>query len=515
MRIYIDTNALGNRFDNLDLLQGRIRKNPIDLSFFSDTRGKDGAEMLNIFSTRLDSLERTINAVTSAVDTYLEGKSPRGTDLHNRGVALIAQYRKLVDNANAAYAVELDTVMANRAARDSLFIMNSTLQADMSMFFTELELTRAWIQRSPPPGNTHLDKLVFGLDTLNSINNIYRDLTGSGFNFFDDTRNKSLTLLNPISFITSNLGDFDGDTFSAIFFNYSQMKLQRDDMLERAKERREMASQAADPAKRTILEKQANDLDMRASALLDTIQQVATNANWNEYTDSVYSWVAGYMKLDKGMLEQRGIEHALVLVEQSRGLFGMMEDVYARIQPAHEPLLELIQQSRTDSAVDIVNRLSTSADQNILTDLVNNPDTGPFVRASLHDILSATGNDQEEKAYDFLHRLTAVNVRDNLSKYMKRADGSVMSGGQFDMMQKVLGQAGSVILGKTYNTTVGMLYERSPIMAVSHALENSSALQDDMRRILIDQGMAGGMSASDANLEADSKIVDKIGRAHV
>lgn len=508
MRIYIDTNALGNRFDNLDLLQGRIRKNPIDLSFFSDTRGKDGAEMLNIFSTRLDSLERTINAVTSAVDTYLEGKSPRGTDLHNRGVALIAQYRKLVDNANAAYAVELDTVMANRAARDSLFIMNSTLQADMSMFFTELELTRAWIQRSPPPGNTHLDKLVFGLDTLNSINNIYQDLTGSGFNFFDDTRNKSLTLLNPISFITSNLGDFDGDTFSAIFFNYSQMKLQRDDMLERAKERREMASQAADPAKRTILEKQANDLDMRASALLDTIQQVNTNANWNEYTDSVYSWVAGYMKLDKGMLEQRGIEHALVLVEQSRGLFGMMEDVYARIQPAHEPLLELIQQSRTDNAVDIVNRLSTSTDQNILTDLVNNPDTGPFVRASLHDILSATGNDQEEKAYDFLHKLTAVNARDNLSKYMKRADGSVMSGGQFDMMQKVLGQAGSVILGKTYNTTVGMLYERSPIMAVSHALENSPALQDDMRRILIDQGMAGGMSASDANLEADSKIVD-------
>ncbi|MEI2418744.1 hypothetical protein V6O07_00580, partial [Arthrospira platensis SPKY2] len=81
--------------------------------------------------------------------------------------------------------------------------------------------------RSPPPGGNEQQRYTLEvLKDISLINEYSRAINPQGGIEYDKQRNKTLTLLSPISLLTMGLGDFDGDPYTTIYSNF--MELHRD-----------------------------------------------------------------------------------------------------------------------------------------------------------------------------------------------------------------------------------------------------------------------------------------------
>lgn len=502
-RISIQYNEKGERIDNMDILQGRIRKSSVDLSFSDISIGDTLDVRVNSFKT---FARRAISIAYSRLAELESVEGGLGPEYNLKTSSLRKRIEAIEGIYNTAGAnLDAELIKNNpesKKVNDYLTTYDMTLRADLNIIMSEVELTKAMIFRSPPPGNIHMSQLVFGLQSLESINKLYQDTYG-GASFFDDKRNRTLSLLNPISFIVSNLGDFDGDTFSAVFYHLSELELRETDLELRINSAKDTLSRTDDPEETRLLKQRLGNLERSIVDVRRSIDAVKRNEDWGRYTDAVTTWVADYMKLDKDMLSGQEMGTLLTYVEQARGLFGMMDDVYASIHPAHQDIVTLLNERKTQGAVDIVNNLSSRTDLRFFGDLLSDNSTRAVVEEHLLEILGRDNHaDRERDAYDFLGRLSSDNAFKNLYKYMGRSHGSALTDGEFEMMQKAIGQAGSIVLGKTYNSTIGLLYEQAPILAVGSAVEHDSRLQE----IVVEQLILQGRSEQDARTDLSNLI---------
>jgi len=78
--------------------------------------------------------------------------------------------------------------------------------------------------RSPPPGGNEPQRYTLEvLKDISLINEYSRAVNPQGGVEYDQGRNKTLTLLNPISLLTMSLGDFDGDPYTTIYSNFMDL----------------------------------------------------------------------------------------------------------------------------------------------------------------------------------------------------------------------------------------------------------------------------------------------------
>ena len=109
-----------------------------------------------------------------------------------------------------------------------------------------------------------------------------------------------------------------------------------------------------------------------------------------------------------------------------------------------------------------------------LDSVIRNDDLRAGFLSDLTRAITQAGNDVEVGAAIHTANLFAAQGgAEAIQKYnLKGIDGASMTPAIFEAMEHTLGQAGSVILGKSYNTMVGMLYTEAPSLAMSYAVLN-------------------------------------------
>lgn len=377
------------------------------------------------------------------------------------------------------------------------------LESDTKRFFTEFALARASIQRPAPPGSEFSSfsskKLLMTTGDLN------RYMEEKGYSFRLDTeRNRTLGMVNPVSFSVSQLGDFDGDTYVAILDYTAKMEV---DVTRRhrvlANKEQELQAlqsklagalpgsldyaQLSQQVERSRESMRAVEADI--SELEQTIKRSKETYQRTGFEDAARKWVANYLKVDERIFTSKtnggfgdrdvDVNVLFTYVEQARGLFGGMEDVMHKWNPVYSTLLEVAKNKTELNTQDRFHALlAQSSEDPFLKFLHDNQNLSEDVR---HALLRAHEDSDGlvGGVASYVGKMaTAQAGNGELQKYLGRQFGTVMSGDNFDMMLKTLGEAGSVILGKTYNTMIGLLFSESPMLATAYAMESNGQLRD-------------------------------------
>lgn len=376
------------------------------------------------------------------------------------------------------------------------------LESDTKRFFTDFALARAQVQRSAPPGsefNSYSKKVLL------TVNDINQSIADKGYSFQLDTgRNRTLGMVNPISFNVSQLGDFDGDSYIALLDYTSKIEV---DILRshrvlanRGEELQSLRTKLAGATPGTeeyaklsdsVAKKQDSiqALELNIKNLERTVQQSKETYEKSGFEDAARKWVANYLKVDeriftsreKGGYSQDNVDVNVLFtyVEQARGLFGGMEDALHPWKPVYDTLLNIAknksalhEQERFDSL------LLQSNNDPFIKFLQDNKDLSEEVRQGLIGA-HADSNGLVSGVANYVGKIATTQAGNTeLQKYLGRGFGTAMSGDNFDMMLKTLGEAGSVILGKTYNTMIGLLFSESPMLATAYAMETNGDLKD-------------------------------------
>ena len=226
--------------------------------------------------------------------------------------------------------------------------------------------------------------------------------------------------------------------------------------------------------------------------------------------------VASYMGIDsrffrgadEGGFRSQGtinVSSMAVMLEQGRGLYGGMQGVSSEMNTRVDDLLALANGGKNDkfdegSLTSMINRITNNSEADrFFTALgmtktlneVGNSDEQDELKGALTDAMRLTweelsqnsnrihnyeGEHTNERYYSALvsklHATTKAS--DALGKVMGAGLGIGMGESTYDVLTKTLGEAGSDVLGKTYNTLLGTFVADSPIVSLYHILEGDS-----------------------------------------
>lgn len=401
--------------------------------------------------------------------------------------------------------------------------------------------------RSPPVGGTEQQRMAVGLiQDIGLLNRYASFLQGNKASFDNSIRNKGLSLVAPISFLTMNLGDFDGDQYTTIFSQF--MSIQRDiaksNILIKKKEgdisRLESSlSSINDPlllsSTQDKLTKLKSDIQQERSKIVDFHSQLdiwKETLNASDFTLATKKEVANFLGIRKEFLlstSEGGYQSSspsldLIFSEIyfGRDLFGGMEGVLDGTNSIKSVLSTIFShpinaEGRDSSLFDVLSSESDvhKLDQSFISTLesIVRSDTDSKhqstylsllmvdqeARASLlstvRDSLNShilplseqeAGQQELDREVILAHASSAFYARyrglPGLQSVLSQGAGVNMTLNAYDSMVKVMGEAGGVVLGKTYNTFIGTLYSDSPLLALSHVLK------EDSTRELLRQG---------------------------
>lgn len=475
---------------SLDALEGDIRKGSRDL------RGK----------LRLEKMELTEQNLQGAINQVRNLINGHRAEVVRQGAEELFNYSESA-KALEAIAARLDrweSQLKHSHTQQELEDIRMFLDSDTARLGVELGLTKAQIWRSPPPGNYALDLNKFTIFKIGDLNRMFAD-RAKEFGYepvqLDESRNQTLGLFNPISFLVSQLGDFDGDSVTAIWDYTDRLKVDiagKRNLLRSLKDKRKKLSNS--PAKgQEDNTAQMQKLDQRITDLQQDIRETETTINrakssyaYSEFESAARTWVANYLKMDERFFiskdkggfanskENVDLATLFTFIEQGRGLFGGMDDLAASHRPTYQALMSLGQDKTKLESAERFDQLLFSLDPSdeMAKLLRNNPNLSGEVRQALLE------SHAHEKGFGvglglYVSGLaTAQAGSKEAQKYLGRGHGTLMNPDQFDMMLKTLSQAGGMILGKMYNSTIGLVMADSPLLAVSHAIKTDPALRD-------------------------------------
>ncbi len=397
---------------------------------------------------------------------------------------------------------ELDAEASKATSRSELEDTKLFLDSNVSRFFTEFALSKAQAFRSPPPGNLSLSYSKFNVLRVADLNRIIAE---KGYSFtLNEERGQTAGIFNPLSFLVSQLGDFDGDSITAIFDYTAKLEV---DLIGKRSRLNQRKQELGDLNVRlsTLVQgtHEYTQLQERIINLPGSINQIEADIRDTEgviaqskrtydrggFEEAARKWVANYAKVDERFFMSRDkggfakedtpLPVLYTFIEQGRGLFGGMEDEVAKWKPAYDAMLTLGRSKEDLQTQERFDRLVASTDTGELAKYLRD---NPEVRGEMRQVLIAAHDHQKGFGIgvaEYIGHLGATaSSNKEAQKYLGKGLGVAMSGGNFDMMLKTLGEAGSVILGKTYNSMIGLLFTESPVLAISHAMEHTPELRD-------------------------------------
>jgi hypothetical protein len=397
----------------------------------------------------------------------------------------------------------------------------------------ELDLMQNQSWRSAPFGSTepHLGTLM-AIRGANEFNKMMDALTtDKNIVRYDAERSKSLSVFSGLSFLTSNLGDFDGDNYITLMHKVTE-KVQDIESLEVSL--LSIKKQIRDKSKNVLPAAQARDYTAlgnyynQVESLEEKIQHKETQiALAHEQLNSLHADlnstdtkgkmakdIAAYMGIDhrffvgddtgfrgnKGTLD---VSSMAVMLEQGRGLYGGLQGVSSEVNVRVDNLLRAgllnsssgnIDQAHIDQLLnsldsrDSLNKITmglanaqnsiTPEDQNAYDSLKNS--LQETIRLTWHEMQKkgsanvdhGGAHTAEEFYMNLVSKVHAVSKADGaLNKIMGAGIGIGMADTTYDVLTKTLGKAGSDVLGKTYNTLLGTFIADSPIVSLHHILE--------------------------------------------
>lgn len=411
------------------------------------------------------------------------------------------------------------------------------IQTDVERYHTELMLGSDQAMRPMPMGNSYSGRAIYDVYGLTNLNNLMSEYgLPISFTPLDGTnnRNKTLHLFNPYSWLVAHGGDFDGDMITNMFRTTSQMKLKAnayDALIENinskineAKDSLNLAISEDNEDKQTEINKNINDLTNRKenfvkqqNDLKATINNINKHESVTEYQKAAANWVGNYLKVDSRVFLGKDLggfrndgdslppEVLFTFTEQGRGLFGAMEGVVSNTKDLFNDLNTIANKTSIFTDLDnIESKLNDISDTNGLRQLLSDPNLSPEFVRDLQDRIRETGNVEAGIAVHIANLYASQAGAEAIQKYnLKGIDGASMTPAIFEAMEHTLGQAGSVILGKSYNTMVGMLYTEAPTLTMSYAVLNDDGTLENL--ITKSQGEAAWIRLKEAALESRAK----------
>ena len=486
-----------------DELIGEMRRgssklqNSIGLTYenIAGLEGKLGSDYLNkIVKGINDFAETSIKKLQEAYTDSSSIKLAEGTiNRLNEMKNAINSYSDRIDKDNLSKYEVADLALL--------------IQTDVERYHAEIMLGSSQSMRPMPMGNPYSGRAIYDVFRLTDLNNLMSEysLPISFTPVNGDNRNKTLHLFNPHSWLAAHLGDFDGDTITNMFRATNQLSLKvksYDALLENvdtkkneienrlatARAEGNTAKEAELTQLKEDLEKKRKDYEGKQTELNATITNITKHESVIEYQIAAAKWVGNYLKVDYRMFLASDLPGAggyrnqgdsippevlFTFTEQGRGLFGGMENIVSKSKDLFNDINTLANKvdrfKNYDNIEELLNGISKESG---LTTLLENDQLRGGFLTDLEEAIKQT-NTEAGAALLTANLFAAQSGIENIQKYnLKGIDGANMTPAIFEAMEHTLGQAGSVILGKSYNTMVGMLYTEAPTLAMSYAVLN-------------------------------------------
>lgn len=409
--------------------------------------------------------------------------------------------------------------------------------------FSQLDNMQNQSWRSAPFGSTepHLATLmaIRGVAEFNKmIDNVKVD---DNIVKFDVDRSKSLSMFNGLSFLTSNLGDFDGDNYITLMHKITEKMNNINDRqfsitVNKNKLNRPLVSSSAlsnedfEKVQRTIAKEEEK---LKEDVLALKGLQIDVNSADNQA--KMAKDVAAYMGIDsrffrgesEGGFRSQGtinISSMAAMLEQGKGLYGGLQGVSGELSSRVDNLLNTTMGSTNAGGLTFdkaaLEKMITDMNNSsyadgiykalFMTDALNNADSKlqgelnetlkESMRVSWEELQDKSNNLHNEggavTAQQYFATLVSkldpiIRSSDVLNKGMGSGMGIGITDSTYDVLTKTLGEAGSDVLGKTYNTLLGTFVADSPIVSLHHILEgNYDQIEQQMNNSRLDDNGA-------------------------
>lgn len=480
-------------------IRGPIDTYRIDRSLFQGLGIAEGRELLShsIASSKA-SIDQLLSHLSDVDSAY--GYGPEERALVGRG-----ELERLSTELSTLYDTRHEwTNMEAPIAR------METLQASLNT----ADVLQATVFRSAPFGSTELQRQQFSV--IKGIEHFNEYLTAQGMTPLDTDRNKALSLISPLSAITMNLGDVDGDPYTVIFSKVGTAMNDRQRLGDRLKAnslRMEMVRKDAQANAGEYIDEyiasitkyeDANAAISRRMDAIDSEIRGLRSSLVQTYDPLLRKEVASYLGISQSFFSEYQdspipMEVLPTYLQQGRGLFGGIEGVghnnsliamHATMEQIHatedfQGTLRAIRDGAQISealsryVLDGSTVLQGVSDDNFRTLLMEHSGLREDFLTRMITSIQATPD--LDPSASLMHGAAALSSSEgalsSYSKYMGMGSGASMSPTVYDMLTRTLGVAGGDILGKSYNTLVGTLFRDSPLIALSHVLSSNTAME--------------------------------------
>ena len=573
------------------------------------TTGKD--EKYNITEVDIDNISKTLN--------HIKGL-PQGKDKIDRlGVLKLLGFQQ--DDFTRTRITKGGATLPGTQQ-----IGISQLKSLVDVLVNSLDssdVTQVLGFRSPPPGGTEAQRYTLQvLSDIALVNDYSNKANGSMGLKYDSSvgRNRSLSLVSPISLLTMSIGDFDGDPYTTIYSNFMEHHrsiYKNDTRLNFLKDIKMKEVRDTIDKHKGVLGINLSTLDVSgAETLLSSnttlntshpelykalksyisyssqiaqlekenaltqskIQIMNSQLEKSSYVKAVKKEVANYLGIsgkyftsssEGGFRDTEGSTSVmLTMIEQGAGLFGGIRNKAPAIEATKNLLTDMLSRNNTTSThsldtkflqdliklgatpnetqLDVLaNTLklklqaglndSTSSYQSSYVGLLIHGDTiikslvrefhrdarvaiesinkkyGTQSALDYYTSSSVTPEDELGISNEILAGIAArmLNKQAGLSSaqsiFMSSA-GVSLDRGSYDMLTYTMGKAGGDILGKTYNTFIGVIYRDSPLVALGHVMQDEN-LNDALRdHFAINSGSINGMTYDDFKGAMDERV---------
>jgi hypothetical protein len=488
----------------------------------TESKGRFSSKVKNIFDglkrdgITLDSTERKYT-IQSIIDKEIDAFKHTRDRLIERQArvdpsARDTLMRESIDRLNTV----ISDLKAIRKGDMSLSQRVAAVERTLAINDTT-NLMEVQAHRSAPFGGTEsIRQGLFVINSIELLNERGRQIDG-GIQY-DEGRNKTLSLYSPLSYLTSHLGDFDGDPYTAIFNGIMDIEnsiakrlsdIQRYD-LEIKIINQELRGERVWNDKRISLSRESRlkreeqlisiyerktKAEQDIGRLQIKIDSIKSTIDSSGHTKAVKKEIANYMGINiKHLLAESeggylskpvGLPEVYSFIEQGHGLFDISKEATTSQQLTG--LIESVFINRDNGVV------SVESDQRLIKErlgklngsLANSLLYMDELRDTLYqDVRAALGDGLNEDEYNkaIQEQLIPGMVNrakglENTQKILSLASGSSMGLTTYDTLVNVLGDAGGDILGKSYNVLVSTLYSDSPLIAASHVLNTETGRQ--------------------------------------
>ena len=489
----------------------------------------DTAKYEGFDAARQVTIEYIDNRITN-LQNFMEGFAPTSTKnaKSEQEHFIVAANRKSVSHMINDMTNIKEQVMAYRDQGGTLAtkFLHYSLQelGYIHNSMSELDNMQNQSWRSSPFGSTesHLATLmaIRGVDQFNQmVDNLAID---GNIVRYDSETSKSISIFSGLSFLTSNLGDFDGDNYMTLLHKVTEKTNSIDERrlaIEHHKKRlstplvysHAMDNEEYSKVQKTLANEEAK---MFEDAMALKALQVDMNSSSNQ--SKMAKDVASYMGIDsrffrgadEGGFRSQGtinVSSMAVMLEQGKGLYGGMQGVSSELSTGVDNLLNLANGGRNDkfdqgSYDSMISRITNNSEADKFYNAIGMTKTLNDYDSDIQDELKAglteamrlsweeistnsdrlhnyEGEHTNERYYSVLaSKLYAVTkAQDVLMKKSDAGLGIGMGESTYDVLTKTLGKAGNDVLGKTYNTLLGTFVADSPIVSLYHMLEGDSA----------------------------------------